>query len=250
MDLSRRERLPGETSGRTAAVASKYVALLSERAELSSAADVLARAFRDNPLNTAVIQGGPEKRYRSSRVGMRALLEVSLGEARILTLREASRRDPDQEAPAGVLIGAAPYGYPLPGPTFMGHLRCLLGQGPRAMGRWGRVYRELEAQHPLEPHWYLAVLGIAPEHQHRGNGAALLRAFVDKVDADGEPSYLETDRQENIAFYGKEGYEVVREVSVLGVSLWCMWRPAVARPSSDHGSDHEPDRESQATQKT
>ena len=31
--------------------------------------------------------------------------------------------------------------------------------------------------HPLEPHWYLAVIGIAPEHQRRGNGAALLAAL-------------------------------------------------------------------------
>lgn len=211
----------------TESAASHRSAKSAKSAELASAADILARAFRDNPLNTAVIKAGPERRYRSNLVGMRALLEVSLGHALLLTVRDAACQGSGQGPLSGMLIGAKPYGYPLPGPTFMGHLRCLIGQGPRAMARWGHVYRELEAAHPLEPHWYLAVLGVAPEHQQRGHGAALLAAFVEQIDADGEPSYLETDRQENIAFYAKAGYEVVREVSVLEVPLWCMWRPAV-----------------------
>ncbi len=59
-----------------------------------------------------------------------------------------------------------------------------------------------------------------------GIGAVLLGAFLEKVDAGEEPSYLETDRQENIAFYARAGYEVVREVPVLEVPVWCMWRPA------------------------
>ena len=94
------------------------------------------------------------------------------------------------------------------------------------MGRWAQVYRELEAVHPLEPHWYLAVLGIAPQHQRNGNGAALVDAFLEQVDAEASPSYLETDRQENIAFYARAGFEVKREVSVLEVPVWCMWRQA------------------------
>ena len=94
------------------------------------------------------------------------------------------------------------------------------------MRRWGQIYRELESAHPIEPHWYLAVLGVAPEHQRRGNGASLLRAFLAQVDAEGKPSYLETDREENIAFYSQAGYRVVREVSVLDVPVWCMWREA------------------------
>ena len=216
-----------------AATRSTHTVALLEQHELISASDVLARAFRDNPLNRAVIRAGPRRRYRSNLAGMRGLLEVSFGGALLLGVRDAGvlAGDPGAHSlpPSGVLIGARPFGYPLPGPSFAGYLRSLIGQGPRTLGRWARVYRALEAAHPLEPHWYLAVLGIAPEHQRSGNGAALLRAFVEKVDASGEPSYLETDRHENIAFYAREGYEVEREVTVLDVPVWCMWRPARPR---------------------
>ena len=196
-----------------------------DRAELLPAAQVLARAFQDNPLNMAVIRAGSRRRYVSNLAGMRALLEVSLGQT-LMFRALGPNSDTGVRAPRGVLIGTQPYGYPLPGPSLLGYLRCLIGQGPGAMGRWGQVYRTLEAEHPLEPHWYLAVLGIGPEHQRKGNGAALLAAFLQTVDADGGPSYLETDRAENIAFYSQGGYEVVREVTVLGVPVWCMWRQA------------------------
>jgi len=203
------------------------------RAGLLPVAQVLARAFQDNPLNVAVIRARSRRRYLSNLAGMRALLDVSVGRALLLQALTAERGAEARE-PLGVLIGARPYGYPLPGPSLLGTLRCLIGQGPRAMGRWAEVYRALEVEHPLEPHWYLAVLGIAPEHQRRGNGAALLAAFLETVDADGGPSYLETDRAENIAFYAQGGYEVVREVTVLGVPVWCMWRPA--REESERGA--------------
>ena len=224
MDPSRTEKLPEGPPGRVAATSAKYIASPLTRDGLASATQVLALAFRDNPLNTAVIQAGSKKRYRSNLAGMRALLHASLGHALMLEVREAG--SDGRGGPSGVLIGTEPYGYPLPGPTFAGHLRCLFGQGLRAMGRWAQVYRVLEAAHPLEPHWYLAVLGIEPEHQRKGSGAALLHAFLETVDAAGDPSYLETDRQENIAFYARAGYEVVREVPVLEVPVWCMWRPA------------------------
>ena len=216
-----------------AAARSTPAVTLLEAPELVSAADVLARAFRDNPLNKAVIRAGARKRYRSNLAGMRGLVEVSFGRALLLGVCDEGVLSEDGLArpstPAGVLIGAQPFGYPLPGPSLAGYLRSLWGQGPRVLGRWARVYRALEVAHPLEPHWYLAVLGVAPERQRSGNGAALLRAFVEKVDAGGEPSYLETDRHENIAFYAREGYEVKREVTVLDVPVWCMWRPARPR---------------------
>ena len=97
------------------------------------------------------------------------------------------------------------------------------------MSRWARVYKTLEAVHPQEPHWYLGVLGVDPDFQGRGLGTALLNAFLRRVDSDCAPSYLETDRRENVPFYERVGFETVREVSVLDVPVWCMWRPQLSK---------------------
>jgi GNAT superfamily N-acetyltransferase len=197
-----------------------------EGAGTAGAAEVLARAFRDNPLNVAVIRARAERRLRSNRHGMRVLLETAAGRALVLGAKIERDDLPWPARPAGVLVATAPYGYPLPSPPLGSHLRCLLGQGFATMRRWGDVYRALEAVHPLEPHWYLAVLGVDPEHQHRGVGRALLRGYLERVDAEGAPGYLETDRPQNVAFYESEGFQVARKVEVLDTPIWCMWRDA------------------------
>ena len=57
-----------------------------------------------------------------------------------------------------------------------------------SMGR----YADLARNHPRVPHWYLPVLGTAPEYQGRGVGSALLRALLARSDAEGLPAYLES----------------------------------------------------------
>ncbi len=90
--------------------------------------------------------------------------------------------------------------------------------------RWGDVFSRLDEIHLIEPHWYLGTLGVDPDHQGRGVGTAMLRHWLEFAAGDPAPIYLETDRVENISFYQREGFEVVRETEVLGVKIWCMRR--------------------------
>jgi len=203
----------------------RITALESTRREAAVA--VLARAFRDNPLDVAVIGGDPARRLASVAHGMR----VSLRSAERDCLVLAAERE--RGGPVGVLLAVPPGRFPLDPPPLLAHLRSLLGQGLRASTRWGTVYRALEAVHPLEPHWYLSLLGVDPDHQGRGVGRALLRSFVDVVDRDGLPSYLETDREKNLAFYAGAGFSLTRELRVLGTPVWCLERPP---PQGEGGS--------------
>ena len=63
--------------------------------------------------------------------------------------------------------------------------------------------------HPHEPHWYLAVLGTDPSFQRTGAGTALLEPVLARVDAEGLPAYLETQKEANLAWYGRFGFDVV-----------------------------------------
>jgi ribosomal protein S18 acetylase RimI-like enzyme len=127
---------------------------------------------------------------------------------------------------AGVLSSTPPGAYPLPAPNIAVRLRCLLGQGPRVAHRWAKVYELLRDHHPVDLHWYLGTIGVEPALWGRGVGTALLSAWLRLVDADAAPAYLETDAAGNIRFYERAGFEVVEEISVLGVSVWTMRRPA------------------------
>jgi ribosomal protein S18 acetylase RimI-like enzyme len=190
-------------------------------------AKLLARAFVDNPLVVAVVGETEKRRYRSGLYGMRSLLETAEGQAAVLVVRAAG-----ETRPRGVLVGVAPGRYPLPPPPFLTQLQTVLGQGPRIVGRWSRVYDRLQEVHPVVPHWYLGTLGVDPDSQRQGYGAALLTHWLLSVDEAGQPSYLETDRERNVAFYARAGFEVSDEISVLGARVWCMWR-APARQTHD-----------------
>ncbi len=89
-----------------------------------------------------------------------------------------------------------------------------------------RLLFEVDGLHPTEPHWYLATLGTAPEHQGHGLGSALLRSMLRHVDEVGEPAYLESSKERNVSLYARFGFEVVEELhsATGGPPIWRMWR--------------------------
>jgi ribosomal protein S18 acetylase RimI-like enzyme len=192
----------------------------------AAAVGVLARAFRDNPLNVAVIGDPPERRERVNRHGMRMTFRAASRHGLMLRGRAG---DEEPEAVHGALIALPPGRYPLPHPSLLAQLRCTLGQGWRVMQRWSAVHDELAGVHPVVPHWYVFVVGVDPPQQGLGIGRALLGALLERVDAAQLPAYLETDREENLSFYARAGFRVTESREVLGIPIWTLWREASAR---------------------
>jgi GNAT superfamily N-acetyltransferase len=85
---------------------------------------------------------------------------------------------------------------------------------------------ELERAHPIEPHWYLAVIGTDPTAQGRGLGSALLRSRLSRCDDRRFPAYLESSKEENVPYYERFGFRVTGEVPLPGGGphVWAMWR--------------------------
>ena len=190
-----------------------------ERSELELAAGVLARAFRDNPLNRAVIRAGEARRERANRAGVGAYLPLARERAFVAVARTDA-------ALLGVLVATPPWRWPLPPPGPLGMLRLLFGQGFGVARRWSEVSRQLREHHPGQPHWYLATLGVEPSCWGHGAGRALLAELVARVDADATPAYLETDRPELERYYGSAGFRVRQRVQLYGVPVLLMERPA------------------------
>lgn len=90
-----------------------------------------------------------------------------------------------------------------------------------------KIYATIDKAHRevREPHWYLALLGCDPLWQGRGVGTALLEPVLDRADKEGTCAYLETQKVENIAWYGRRGFKVVKELEVPGCpTMWAMLR--------------------------
>lgn len=190
-----------------------------EASELDLASGVLARAFRDNPLNRAVIRAGEARRERANRAGVRAYLPLARERAHVAVARADA-------ALLGVLVATPPWRWPLPAPGPLGMLRLLFGQGFGVARRWSAVSRQLREHHPGQPHWYLATLGVEPGAWRRGAGRALLADLLARVDADATSAYLETDRPELEPYYRGAGFAVVERIEVCGVPVLLMQRPA------------------------
>ncbi len=95
------------------------------------------------------------------------------------------------------------------------------------------LLREVERRHPTEPHWYLALVATDPLFRGRGIGTSLLDPVLDRCSAEGLPAYTETQRAENVAWYGRLGFRVVDELRVRDAPpVWRLWR----EPSSAHSS--------------
>ena len=77
--------------------------------------------------------------------------------------------------------------------------------------------------------WYLEVVGVHPDEQGAGIGSRLVGTGLERADATGAASYLETPSAANVRFYERLGFEVERDgVELLpgGPTHWLMRRPA------------------------
>lgn len=78
---------------------------------------------------------------------------------------------------------------------------------------------------PDEPHWYLGVLAVHPDHHRRGIGSALIAPGLARADDDGVPAFLETATTDNVRLYERHGFVVTAELQLPdGPAVWFMTR--------------------------
>jgi GNAT superfamily N-acetyltransferase len=179
-------------------------------------AAVLARAFADDPVWRWMFPRRPER--------MAAMFALLLHRAHLPNgVSELAEQDGRIQAGA---LWDPPGRWRVPVATQLRQLPGLL----RVLGtRTYAVLRglgELERAHPIEPHWYLAILGTDPSAQGRGFGSALLRSRLSRCDDRRFPAYLESSKETNVPYYERFGFRVTGEIHMPGGGprLWPMWR--------------------------
>ena len=109
------------------------------------------------------------------------------------------------------------------GPAPAGDEAEILGENAeRHAAFWGWVEHHM----PAEPLLYLSHIGVVPERQGEGLGSALMRDGLARADRDGVPTWLETSRVENAAFYESFGFRTAIDEDAPdgGPHIWFMRR--------------------------
>ena len=104
-------------------------------------------------------------------------------------------------------------------PTFVRSGRRLAG-AVRLLAALDKAHHEI-----TEPHYYLGILGTDPLYQRAGAGSATLQPVLDRCDREGATAYLETQKEENIAYYARHAFDVVQLIDVDGAPpVWTLSR--------------------------
>jgi ribosomal protein S18 acetylase RimI-like enzyme len=183
--------------------------------ETVDAVGVLARGMRDNPLHIAALGDDPVHRVD-------ALTQLFGG---MIPMQP----EPLRAREGGELVGVCGV-FPQPDCTVHAFGSLPAVQFPPMLadvGEQARVVEWLQAwgrRDPDEPHFHLGPVASDAGKQGRGIGSAMMEAFCERVDRDNALAYLETDKDVNVAFYEKFGFETVGEEIVIGVPNWFMRR--------------------------
>lgn len=195
-------------------------------ADAEPAATILAHAFHTDPFFTWLL---PDDATRLAWLThfMRANVWLARRDDGRLVTRPAAGADV-----SGTILAYPPGAYPnhkLDELRFLSRIVARgLGKVPfDRIGRGLRVFKDMAADHPKAPHWYISVLGVAPTAQGRGLGRTLVEAITRQADEAGVPTWLETSLPANLGFYGHIGFDVQAEWTWDGVpTVWGLMRPA------------------------
>lgn len=130
----------------------------------------------------------------------------------------------DGGVPSAVIVW-----YP---PEVRASLRLLAAVAPGAVLAGPAVARRglisqgaLDAGHPEEPHLFVSLLAVDPEHQRGGRGRVLLSAAIAEAERRGIATYLDTANPDNLPYYRSFGFAITGEATLpRGAPLWYLLR--------------------------
>lgn len=190
--------------------------------DIDRGALVLRDAFKDDPLWNAVFENEPD------------------AEEKLLAFYEAPlrycRKYGQGVAPSPVLEGIAAW---VPGKladmTPWRMIRCGVLKAGMRIGMGPAKRLEIVSKTLGKDRWenlgrrsfiYLTIIGVASTCQGLGLGGLLLGMITRQSEHLRLPVYLETEKEENIGFYEKFGFHIIKEIMLpqLNLPMWEMIR--------------------------
>jgi len=190
--------------------------------ERSRVVVTLARAFQDDPVFNFLVPD-PLSQARAALTFMNAPV---IDAERYHEIWTSSVDDQVVGAAVWLPPGTYPRGSRRETVSVLREMRSVsrigsrLGASVRLYGQMDRIHKRLAV-----PHWYLVLLACDPAWQRQGHGSALLAPVLQRADEEAVPAYLETQKEENLPWYRRHGFEVIDEINARGFPrMWAMRR--------------------------
>ena len=179
-------------------------------------AEAIARGFYDNEAWTWVLRSDRRRLGQLTRYYETMIRHVFIPRGEAWMTADAQ----------GGALWLAPLEHRLSMREEWRELVALLPAGLGALRRGSRTGETMKRHHPSEPHVYLNTLSIDPDHQRMGYGGALMAPMLARCDEEGLPCYLETQRESNVPYYRRFGFDLRERIEVDGGGppMWLMWR--------------------------
>lgn len=110
---------------------------------------------------------------------------------------------------------------------FMGLITKVDGKALKVFSSYGKQMDKATKIVINEEHWFLFIIGVDPKNQRKGYGKRMIEPMLKRVDNEKLPVMLDTNKQVNIGYYERFGFEVVKTYRVLDNDHWGMVRRAV-----------------------
>ena len=83
----------------------------------------------------------------------------------------------------------------------------------------------IDRHRPQDPHWYLDILGVDPDHASTGIGSALITHGLKRCYESGKLVFLDTLMEGNARFFEKHGFDVTASFTLPScLAIWTMVR--------------------------
>lgn len=203
--------------------------------EVPLAAGVAARGMRDNPNSIALFGPDPVRRVQALEP-MFHLVLLSLQRPALVARRHGYIVGIATLSPAGqcfyrqtlarnksINLGGKIINVGMPRvPRQL--VMPLVSLGPGALSRIS-VLGEAGMRHdPRERHQHVELVVVEAALHGLGIGSRMMEALCREMDRLPDIGHLETDKEENVRFYERFGFQVTGEARVLGIRNWYMQR--------------------------
>lgn len=188
--------------------------------QIKHGANVMARAFYDDPFFTFVLPDAA-KRARVLPWLFKKTIRYGQQYGRVYTTPSLD----------GVTMWLGPKNTSL---SMMGTLLTGLFLLPLKLS-WRELQRslllsgfanQLHKRSVNGQHWYLFGLGVEPSQQGQGKGHTLLQPMLEQADREALVCYLDTNNEKNLPFYERNGFAVLNhgQASQTSPHTWTMLR--------------------------
>lgn len=192
-----------------------------KKSQIKPAAEMLARAFQDDPLFAYFIPDAPERKDKLPYFfQFQIRYSVLYGEAYAISpnLEGVATWLPSEKADMSLWRMMR-----------SGLLSMIPKMGKEVLSRlrnFDKYYTPMHKRHTPFRHWFLDYLGVAPMFQGKGYAGTLLKAMLARIDQEHLSCYLTAENERNVSFYQHYGFKAVEECIIPGtkISQWAMLR--------------------------